>query len=242
MMSTRAQFKMKPDGMLVGPGGEALGRLVELTLDLPEPSRKEGELDTSDSLTAFDFDVAVDFAVKEEPNAVKEKKGCRGNNPRETAIESNTELAWAYWLERAKPKRTALGKGSSKFLRRAFTENYTLEDVKSAIDGLLKTQWYHDHNKIHLSSIFSTKPGGESFEDKVDGFIETGQRKTQVSPPSRVVLDRVSANEDIVSGTWNDDRVKDVAWRDKAIAALAGDGVTVSAGPDGRPVFGREWE
>lgn len=79
---------------------------------------------------------------------------------------------WAYWLERRPSRRTELAAGTAKQIARARNSGFAVDELKRAIDGLLASDFHQEKGLLRLSTIFKTGPGTETFEDRIQGFID----------------------------------------------------------------------
>lgn len=87
----------------------------------------------------------------------------------------------AFYSERRGVQR-ALTDGTEKLMVRAFNAGFTAGDLKLAIVGLLGSDWHRERGQLGLSVIFKTGPGTESFEDRIQGFIDRGMARSGHQP------------------------------------------------------------
>lgn len=118
-----------------------------------------------------------------------------GQNPqKEPVVEEEQHLSadadpfadrikqvWAYWQSK-RPSRRSLSDGASKQIRRALKAGYTVEDLAAMIDALLASDWHRERKLQYLSTILATKPGGPTFEDQLDQWLERAGRGRQGVP------------------------------------------------------------
>lgn len=89
-----------------------------------------------------------------------------------TEQDEAVDGVWAYWLGARQPKVTKLSSGTRQLLGRALNVGFDAQDLCLAVDGLLASDWHREHGKLQLSTIFTTGPGTQSFEDRIQSFID----------------------------------------------------------------------
>jgi hypothetical protein len=208
-------------GQLVDRSGNTVGRIerlvVELDLDAVRPRRKLR---------------GAGGVRKELPSSSSSSSDVpEGMNAGGGTGEPNDPV-WAYWLQRAKPTRVALAPGTARQLARARKAGYADEQLKQAIDGLLDGEWWKDQPRLHkLSTIFATKPGGKTFEDQVDSFIDLAQPAYQRTP---FIEGNIAAKKENVRKLWPYPTHRETVQAD--LAYLRRFGVQVVE-VDGKPQF-----
>lgn len=94
----------------------------------------------------------------------------------ETALDAAILDAYAYWRTLRPSSRAYLPKGTQRQIKRAFGAGYDLDQVKAMMDALLASEWHQARPEtLKLSTIFATKPGGKTFEDQLDYWLERAQ-------------------------------------------------------------------
>lgn len=79
---------------------------------------------------------------------------------------------WSYYATRRGLSGRQLATGTERQVVRALNAGFALPDLKLAVDGLLGSDWHREKGQLGLSVIFKTGPGTESFEDRIQGFID----------------------------------------------------------------------
>lgn len=167
-------------------------------------------------------------------------KGGEEDNNKETPTPF-AELAWAAWLELRRPERTTLTVGTERQLRRAGEAGFTLDQVRTMMRALLDSDWHRERGLLTLSTIFATKPGGPTFEDQLQTWLQRGA-DTASSPAagnSTVVDDLIAAAKNTIRQTWGRDSKAAAELRDGAVEALARYGIKVCSHTNGQPLFSR---
>jgi len=153
------------------------------------------------------------------------------------SVDERIATLWAHWLTLRKPRRSTMGKGSERQLRRAISVGYSDADIKGAMAALMASDWHAERNLQTLSSIFATRPGGPTFEDQVDTWIERGKQGTKLEEGS-AAGGVVNSAKDTVRRTWAlrlDSSVAKEHFED-AMRILAQHGISVHDN-NGRPEF-----
>lgn len=109
--------------------------------------------------------------------------------------DADVAAVWKFWLDARKPKVTKLSPGTARQIKRALNAGFEVDDLTRAIDGLLASDWHREKGKLQLSTVFTTGPGTQSFEDRIQSFIDKApgsshQPRTgrKVPPPLRSAL------------------------------------------------------
>lgn len=156
-------------------------------------------------------------------------------------LKAKVDDVWAFWQQR-RPSTRSLSAGADKQLRRAFKAGYSVEEVKAMIVALLASDWHRARKMLYLSTVFATKPGGPTFEDQLDAWLE----KAGISPGGKGLPSggnaRVSRAKRSVLDAWEFPGDEDVVKRGEDAATwLAQHGWNIDRGDnDGRPTFRQE--
>lgn len=165
----KVRFAINDRGELEDRDGNVLGRLTSLTLDVANSDRAVGT-------------IGVGVEV-EEPQTPEQKTP---HSPPQTLGDSLIAEVYGHWRSRRPSAREEIPSGTHRQLKRAFKAGYTSEQLKAMIDALLASDWHRERNLQKLSTIFATKPGGKTFEDQLDYWLERSSlpSPTAVSGPA----------------------------------------------------------
>lgn len=227
------------DGQLKDSSGAVIGRLVSLTIDVDAPvggRRRGGTIGGSGGGGSEVNQQPLSSDVAEEPTAE------RGVG---RTIDPDVADVWAHWCEQRKPRRTDLESSQAKLIRRALNADFTVDELKRGINGLLKSDWHRENRKLHLSSLLATRPGGPTLGDQVESFIELAERSSTASGARNarsggegVSSDAVARAKGEVLRAWEmPDNTQAHEQAQAAVDVLRRHGIDVVPNPDGRPTF-----
>lgn len=207
-----------------------------LHLTTPEPPSAESPSAEAPSGPARNLAAATPEGDSDKPSV--------NHQQNHQQVEANPAVGevWAHWKRRRGSARD-LSQGASKQIRRALKAGYTAEQICWMIDALLASDWHRERKLLYLSTIFSTKPGGPTFEDQLDGWLERAgkpnERVRQGVPSASNA--RVSAAKRDVLAAWEFPGDARVAERGLMAADwLAQHGWKIERDSNGKPRFFRE--
>lgn len=158
------------------------------------------------------------------------KGGSRGETePRE--FGEQIDAVWDYWTAHRRPRRQDLEPANERLLRRAFREGYAVDDLKAAIDALLASDYHRERSLLRLSSLLATRPGGPTFRDQLDSWIERGRSLTPVERGG-MAGEAVAAAKRMVREAWG----RDASLVTAGLQQLARHGLT-AVDEGGKPKF-----
>ena len=160
----RVRYTINERGELADRDGNVLGRLTSLTLE-QDPANSGQRVGT--------IGVGVDLQGQQQGQE---------QNPRSPLSIEDAAIAevYDYWRSKRPTAREAIPAGTRRQLKRALKAGYTVEQQKAMIDALLASEWHQNTpGSMALSTIFATKPGGKTFEDQLDYWLE---RSSSPSP------------------------------------------------------------
>lgn len=216
------RYKLDPPARLVDRDGAVVGVLTSVSLDIYAGAPDGGQGAEVVEEQQLLRDIALEGGVGETKS-----------DPTEERVAG----LWAHWLTLRQPRRSTMGTGSARQLRRAITAGYSDDDIKRAMAALMASDWHAERNLQTLSTIFATKPGGPTFEDQVDTWIARADDGVSVDPQS-ASSGLINSAKDTVRRTWAlrlDSSVAREHFED-AMRTLAQYGITVHDN-NGRPEF-----
>lgn len=155
----RVRYTINERGELEDRDGRVLGRLVALTLE--EKGGTTGGVEVP----------SLQLQTFSEKRSEKTDGGVGETN----AIDATIADVYAYWRQRRPNARQVIPKGTWRQLKRGAQAGYSAGAMKTMIDGLLASEWHRERPEtLRLSTIFATKPGGKTFEDQLDYWLEKG--------------------------------------------------------------------
>lgn len=216
------------DGKLRDERGRCYGQLTALSLTL------EGDLGLKDVLGD---QLTLESRNAGSTEAVVARAG-RAKRPKwddDPDLKARVESLWGYWCSIRSPRRAKMGVSTGRQLAKAL-QIYSEPQLRAAMDALMASDWHADRNLQTLSTIFATRPGGPTFEDQVDTWIERADSKAVVNTGAS--QGAIDAAKDTVRRTWAlrfDSSVAREHYED-AMRLLVQHGISV-ADDNGRPVF-----
>jgi hypothetical protein len=214
---TKVRYTVNEKGQLADRDGNVLGRLTSLTLDVANSGLPVGTTGVGGS---------------EEQ---QEQKNSTPVAPKRSLTDIAVEEVYGHWLQRRPSKRRSadVPAGTARQIGRALKASYTVAELKAMIDALLDSEWHQARPEtLKLSTIFATKPGGRTFEDQLDYWLERAG-----GPPKRsdVIGGKIEAAKKHVR--FDDDSAMFTA----SVEFLASHGITVAWHTDAHgkryPVF-----
>jgi DNA-binding transcriptional ArsR family regulator len=167
------------------------------------------------------------------PKPTGEQQHNNNNKKNNKGDENAPDPIWNYWLDKRQPKRTELTDATRRFLARARNAGYGDDELKRAIDGLLASDFHRERKLLNLSTIFATKPGGKTFEDQIDYWIE---RAPDTRPLGASETQIENWKQDVRRAVRLPDDADAQLLYQPAVAALRSVGIEVGD-RDGRPTF-----
>lgn len=157
--------------------------------------------------------------------------------------DGDVAAVWAYWVQERKPRRADLERAQAKLIRRGLNAGFAVAELSRAIDGLLRSDWHRRNRKLHLSTIFATRPGGPTLRDQIESFIEVASSPASAGAGpgagegvSAAAIARAKA--DVLRAFEMPHNSQAREQMQRAIELLRRHGVEVVRKPDGRPTFG----
>lgn len=147
---------------------------------------------------------------------------------------------WGYWISRRRPLRQDLEDAQRRLIQKALNAGFTVPELWKAIDGLLASDWHRENSKLHLSTIFATRPGGPTLRDQISSWIERAAPSKPKGGGAGVSAEAISRAKTDVLRAWQMPRSSHaVSQGEKAKDVLRRHGITVvrDSERNGRPQF-----
>lgn len=221
----KVRFSVNDRGELADRDGNVLGRLTSLTLEVANSGQLLGT-------TGVGLDLQGQRQEPETEDPRSPNASVEGDQKRSIEDAAIDEV-YAYWRTKRPTAREEIPAGTHRQLKRALKAGYTVAQQQAMIDALFASDWHRQRPEtLKLSTIFATKPGGKTFEDQLDAWLERSP-----SSPSPTGVRGPQTQARIDEAKWVLRRGADGEEREAAIEFLEQHGVRVDWQDDGYPTF-----
>jgi hypothetical protein len=186
---TRHRYTINERMQLVADDGAVLGRVSEVSFVLHDGDPEEGEVPAPE-LTFDDVDGALppvppfrgatSTATSRAKATSKSKSKSKPLGLSDSEHDLDVQAAWAYWVEKRNPRFAKLEPSQAKLIRKGI-DAVGQDDLRIAIDALLASEWHREHNRLSLSTILATRPGGPTLRDQLTEWIERAPSSQEAS-------------------------------------------------------------
>jgi hypothetical protein len=174
-------YTINERGELIAGDGACLGRITEIKLTLEDsPDHANAEVQV-EAMTLDDFPAPLtrapgppkggttSTATSEPTSTATSKSKSTSTTLRENDLD--VQAAWAYWCERRQPRFPKLEASQANLIRKGI-DAVGDGGLRTAIEGLLASDWHREHNQLQLSTILKTRPGGPTLRDQLEMWME----------------------------------------------------------------------
>jgi hypothetical protein len=173
------RYTINERGELIAGDGACLGRITEIKLTLEDSPDHAAKVEV-EALTLDDFPAPLARADARPPEggqtstATSKATATSKSKSKSTTLRENdldVQAAWAYWCERRQPRFPKLEASQANLIRKGI-DAVGDGGLRTAIEGLLASDWHREHNQLQLSTILKTRPGGPTLRDQLEMWME----------------------------------------------------------------------